>query len=946
MIVRCSNCSSAFAVDDTKVENKKFAFSCPKCAHENIVDNTAARMSVAANTGEKALTEGDMKEGTVAGMVNSSPHDTGAGIMEEVTGFEEREASEDDDFNISLSDDIDFSDDEESLGSDVIIDTPPGEGDDEISFNLDLDAGLPDIDLESTDTEEPAAVISGTIPEEPMGEDVLDISLDYLEEEGRDDTGEPGKDAGEAPDDFLPIEEEISPDLGEEREPEGIDIEADETLGVIEDESDEDSITVDIDSLEIELDEDLGEESGAGLDLESVDIGEISGFEIDAAETGFAEEDESITLDIDSLDIDLDESEEILTGDTPVTAESLPGLETGDEGVPEIDLGDNDIIPDLELSLEETPVDFSETGELLQEDSLEEDESITLDLEELDLDLVEEEGISEGETPEDIMELPGLLSPDLEGEDIALPEAEELSDMGLEMPADEDLRDVMDEGIDLEEDESITLDLETLDLDLAEEEGIMEGEIPDSLPGKMPEPGAEEGSIETGRFIMEEPDEDESITIDLDSLDIPLAEQEEVMEGEVATEDESLTLEDAGLTFDELTTEEMASAAGETINEEEEELSEDEDIRITIDEIDPNLDFEALESDIETEAVPGIGEEGVERDLEEDTDLLELEMGKEDRVAGKTGEDHHPEIDFGLDENEISVINGELDEIKKSIDEDDLNVEYPEVRKPGAEVDYDLFSDEDLPDIDLDETGDDLPGRAGTAGGISRVSDDVIDIDDDREYDTEAPERKSFFTVSGGNVNFSIDYSLAYSRLGAFLRLSGVFLIGLIPHFIVFIIYLALSLILGILNHIVVLTTSRPVEDFQAILEKTLRYYLSINASLLGIVEEMPVFTGNDDIDYPLQLNITYSLRSSSIMAALRLSVVGILLISLPHILILSLLTVALPAIFLIGIISVLITRRWPHYLFDFMSVYYSSVAKILAFIMGLVDRYPPFKFG
>jgi hypothetical protein len=26
--------------------------------------------------------------------------------------------------------------------------------------------------------------------------------------------------------------------------------------------------------------------------------------------------------------------------------------------------------------------------------------------------------------------------------------------------------------------------------------------------------------------------------------------------------------------------------------------------------------------------------------------------------------------------------------------------------------------------------------------------------------------------------------------------------------------------------------------------------------------------------------------------------------------------------------------------------MYYNSVAKVLAFIMGLVDRYPPFKFG
>ncbi|HOP31543.1 MAG TPA: zinc-ribbon domain-containing protein, partial [Spirochaetota bacterium] len=39
MIVRCTSCVSAFAVDDEKVANRKFAFTCPKCGTENIFDN-------------------------------------------------------------------------------------------------------------------------------------------------------------------------------------------------------------------------------------------------------------------------------------------------------------------------------------------------------------------------------------------------------------------------------------------------------------------------------------------------------------------------------------------------------------------------------------------------------------------------------------------------------------------------------------------------------------------------------------------------------------------------------------------------------------------------------------------------------------------------------------------------------------------------------------------
>ena len=39
MIVRCKDCNSAFAVDDAKVEGKRFAFTCPKCNFENVIDN-------------------------------------------------------------------------------------------------------------------------------------------------------------------------------------------------------------------------------------------------------------------------------------------------------------------------------------------------------------------------------------------------------------------------------------------------------------------------------------------------------------------------------------------------------------------------------------------------------------------------------------------------------------------------------------------------------------------------------------------------------------------------------------------------------------------------------------------------------------------------------------------------------------------------------------------
>ncbi len=44
MIVRCSECNAAYQVDDEKVENKRFAFTCPKCRAHVIIDNRVESM--------------------------------------------------------------------------------------------------------------------------------------------------------------------------------------------------------------------------------------------------------------------------------------------------------------------------------------------------------------------------------------------------------------------------------------------------------------------------------------------------------------------------------------------------------------------------------------------------------------------------------------------------------------------------------------------------------------------------------------------------------------------------------------------------------------------------------------------------------------------------------------------------------------------------------------
>ena len=382
-------------------------------------------------------------------------------------------------------------------------------------------------------------------------------------------------------------------------------------------------------------------------------------------------------------------------------------------------------------------------------------------------------------------------------------------------------------------------------------------------------PGEEPEDIDTENFLADEtaesaePPEDEDITLDLDTLDIPLDETDEIQSGEALGEDEKITLEDAGLTIEELSGDEIAGLQKDTEDEEE-------DIKLSIDDIDPSLSIENIETELQA-AEPFL--------MEEEQTLL---------------------------------------------DEDD-----------------------DLPDIDFESFEEEYE-TAAPARAAQTLDDDRIDIDFHDQGlagEEKSIRQKISDTVPGGSVTYSVDYSISYSRTGALLRLFQIFTLGMIPHFIVFLLYSVLSFILGFINHLVVLSTRQTVEDFSDIQENTVRYFLSINAALIGIVEDMPVFAGRENIDYPLQMNITQPYRRSPILALLRLSIAGILILALPHILILAILSVVIPFIYFIGVISVLITGRWPYVLFDFLVRYYRHAALVMAFIIGLTDRYPGLKF-
>lgn len=607
------------------------------------------------------------------------------------------------------------------------------------------------------------------------------------------------------------------------------------------------------------------------LDIENIELPDESSGGISGGISESSDEDMDDSLSLDDMELpDLEKLADISeTGDTADDAMNISGhgiLEDGED-----------------LEIEETSDDFEEI-DISSGDVSESQDGSTDEPEFKSLKDETESNLLDDFSPieEDIEEVPGeeSLSDSFDDEKIDL-NAKDM--IGLEDVKADDIFSGNNNNSE-DEDEDITIDLDSLDIQLEEdsdEAGIAEDmeieEITDTSGPLMSESleiedlGSEvsedleesfdienelpEISEEKEPSVVEAHEEDEDITLDLDALDLTLDEVEELKEGEVLGDEERLSLSDAGLTPDELVEKEAGQPEGD---------ASDEDIRISIDEVAPEVDIDK---------------------------------------KSETEEDHFEAFD--------------KDELP------DIDIEEFDDRETGIET----MDIEPLPE-DYEDEG--IPVRKDFDDHETELSSIDIDIRD---------------TVPRGIINFSIDYSFNFSRLGGLFRLICLYPIVLIPHFIVLTLYSVLSTLLSFFNYIIILFSGVHEEDFTAVQENTIRYFLSLAACAADVVEDMPKFAGRKDIDYPLQMDATYPIRRSRILAFLRLTVVGILIAASPHLILLLVLSFGSMLIYLIGLISVIIRKKWPKILFDFIIKYYKYWASVLSYTTGVIDMYPSFKF-
>ena len=744
MIVKCTDCESSYVVDDTKVSNKKFGFTCPKCGTSVIIDNRVMGKAPEESfpgddflqedlPPKKAFPRGKKSEEDLLSAEMDSFLDDFEEPKKDTPGKEKSEASvPTDDELMSVLDEMD--------------DQIKGPGKKKEELSMEEDFNLPEMEKD----------------------DMGDLTLDDIP------VVQPKK---------------TIPTAGKSGELSGLDVTDTELKDLEEDE------TLSIDDFEFS---DEIKEAGKGKPVDAV------GHEEEDLVLVGAREKETVDLS-DELNAEIGDFD--LPAPGPSSGKTL-GVSSGKGKAPD----------------DFTDMDFFETPARDEKKKPAETEDFTPLEEDLVLDDALLEEAAEDKSKEEPLAFEDFDKPAVEkvtSEDFDMLEAE-VSDLSMEEPLKEEKSPL--KGVQEEEDldESITIDLDSLDIQLEEEPAIkaeVEEVTGDEFISFSDETDLETEPDRTGKKLAAAPSDeemdDENITIDLDTLDIPLEEAEEFKEGESLDEDERITIEDAGLTIDELSSEKEEWEAKKTVDEESEE-----DLKLSIDDIDPSISIDELASEEAPEdLLLNAGPEEKERLISEEIaseDLPEIDLDRFQEEESSTDKTAELGILAGT-----AAVGGVAAAALLHKEKGKTDVKGMEVESKKAEDYLDIEAKEDF----------------------DRYRNDI------EKTSVEAPAD----VVPGGAINFSIDYSLKYSRLGAVLRLFGLFYFALIPYYIVMLIYFLLSQILGALNWCVILFAGQNMDDFTEIQENTLRFMLSLNACGNDVVEEMPVYAGRKDIDHPVQ---------------------------------------------------------------------------------------------
>ena len=196
---------------------------------------------------------------------------------------------------------------------------------------------------------------------------------------------------------------------------------------------------------------------------------------------------------------------------------------------------------------------------------------------------------------------------------------------------------------------------------------------------------------------------------------------------------------------------------------------------------------------------------------------------------------------------------------------------------------------------------------------------------------------------SGYPVRFEVDYPEAPSRglalLGVLFLLK---VLLLIPHIIILNILGIVAFIVFYIGYWAVLITGRYPQSLFAFVLGVQRWTTRTDSWMYGTVDRYPPFSLSA-VDYPASFEVDYPDAPSRGLALLGVLFLIKLILLIPHLIIIYALGFVSLVVVYVGYWAVLITGRYPRWLFDLVVGVQRWNYRANAWFAGLTDRYPPF---
>lgn len=187
--------------------------------------------------------------------------------------------------------------------------------------------------------------------------------------------------------------------------------------------------------------------------------------------------------------------------------------------------------------------------------------------------------------------------------------------------------------------------------------------------------------------------------------------------------------------------------------------------------------------------------------------------------------------------------------------------------------------------------------------------------------------------MSDYGVAFDIQHQERYDRIQMLIRILVLIIVSAVLNFLGWVLYLGIPVYAAIL--VSQQGAQRYLAEHEQNMTRWLRLLMALWAYLLIMTDRLP----NEEPKETLRYDVAPRGEPSAGAVLLRI------ILAIPHWFVLALLSIVVGVLWIVAAIMVLIQEKYPEGIFTFQRGYMRWVARVYAYMAGLIQDYPPFAF-